>query len=229
MATPTLLAPEPRRRPRRTQSQRRAEARERILAATVESLDQVGFQRTTAAEIARRSGLTWGAVQHHFGDKDGILGAVIEDSFRRFEEGLQRGFESLGTGASLDRRVGVFVDAAWAHFASAHYRAAFEILLEDSARRRAAPAETDEDLSWQTAILRAWTRVWQRLFPDVPLPRRRALMLQHFTISALSGLASLELLAGEPSPNIREELSLLRRTLVRELRASRTRAARASG
>ncbi|HKK52995.1 MAG TPA: TetR family transcriptional regulator, partial [Myxococcota bacterium] len=50
-------------RSRRTQAERTAETRARILEATVESLDQVGFQRTTAAEITRRAGVTWGAVQ----------------------------------------------------------------------------------------------------------------------------------------------------------------------
>ena len=39
----------------------------------VECIAELGFQRTTAQEITRRAGVTWGAVQHHFGDKDGIL------------------------------------------------------------------------------------------------------------------------------------------------------------
>jgi AcrR family transcriptional regulator len=216
------------RRPRRSQLERTAETRARILAATVESIGDVGFQRTTSAEITRRSGVTWGAVQHHFGSKDGILAAILEDSFNRFSEGLMEAFANLGGSASLGRRIDAFIESAWAHFDSAHYRAAFEILLKDSAARRSGstsdPKSDPNDLSWQGEILKAWTRIWRRLFPDVDLGRRRAMMIQHYTISVLSGLASMQFLAGEAAPFVRDELDLLKRTLAREFRAARASA-----
>ena len=65
-------------RERRSHAERTAETRCRVMAAVVESIADVGYQKTTSAEIARRAGVTWGAVQHHFGDKDGILMAVLE-------------------------------------------------------------------------------------------------------------------------------------------------------
>jgi AcrR family transcriptional regulator len=195
--------------------ERTAETRTRILAATVESLGEVGFQRTTSAEISRRSGLTWGAVQHHFGSKSGILTAVLEDSFNRFSEGLIEAFEDLGRSTSLGRRIDTFVDSAWAHFDSVHYRAAFEILLEDSASKLSGSPSEQKDQSWQIEIFKAWTRVWRRLFPDVALGRRRAMMIQHYTISMLSGLASMQRLSGEAIPFIDDELELLKSTLAR--------------
>ena len=62
----------PRRRPRvrRSQAERSAETRTRILAAGIDSIADVGLQRSTAAEIACSAGVTWGAVQHHVGDKE---------------------------------------------------------------------------------------------------------------------------------------------------------------
>lgn len=201
--------------------ERKAETRARILTATVESIGEVGFQRTTSTEIARRSGVTWGAVQHHFGNKDGILGAILEDSFNRFSEGLLKAFEDLGKSTSLTRRIDVFIDSAWSHFDTAHYRATFEILLEDSASRKAGAAN---DRSWQGEILKAWTRIWRQLFPDVNLGRSRAMMIQHYTISVLSGLASMQLFAGEAPPFVQDELDLLKRTLAREFRAVRASA-----
>jgi AcrR family transcriptional regulator len=59
--------------PRRRHAEPSAETRARILGAVVECISEIGFQRTTASEIAARAGVTWGAVQHHLGDKDGIL------------------------------------------------------------------------------------------------------------------------------------------------------------
>ena len=43
-------------------------------------------------------------------------------------------------------------------------------------------------------------------------------MIQHYTISTLSGLASMQLLAGERAPFARDELGILKRTLAREFR-----------
>ena len=115
-------------RGRRTQAERTAETRGRIVAAVVESIAEIGFQRTTASEIAQRSGVTWGAVQHHFGGKDGILAAVLEDSFARFERRLAD-VPPARSGTPLEERVSRFVDGAWQHFESAPYRSTFEILL----------------------------------------------------------------------------------------------------
>jgi len=212
---PLRLPPRP--RTRRTQAQRTAETRARILAATVESILEVGLPRTTAAEISRRSGVTWGAAQHHFGSKDGILGAVLEDSFNRFADGLNAAFDALGEEASLHKRIDAFVDSAWEHFGGADYRATFEILLEDSAARRAAASKEEEATHWQGELLEAWTRIWRQLFPDLAVGSRRAKMLQHLTISTLSGLASMQLLAGEANPFIAEELGVLKRALAAEL------------
>ena len=50
-------------RPRRSHAERTAETRSRVKAAVIESMAEVGYQRTTGAEIARRAGVTWGAVQ----------------------------------------------------------------------------------------------------------------------------------------------------------------------
>lgn len=70
--------PVPTARPR-THAERGAETRAEILRTVSESVVEVGFARTTAAEIPRRADVTWGAVQHHFGGKDGMPTAVLEN------------------------------------------------------------------------------------------------------------------------------------------------------
>jgi AcrR family transcriptional regulator len=195
---------------RRSHAERTAQTRARILAAVVESIAEVGFPRTTAAEITRRAGVTWGAVQHHFGDKDGILLAVLEDSFGRFAERLDA---VPLDGVSLERRVRLFLERAWSHFTSREYASTYEILL-DHLRRRDLPGPP-----WQLRMSRAWERVWERFFGAARLPRRRHGVLQHYTISVLSGLASTLLLEGRGARLRDPELALLERTLVRELGA----------
>jgi AcrR family transcriptional regulator len=196
-------------RARRTHAERTAETRGRILAAVVECIGELGFQRTTASEIARRAGVTWGAVQHHFGGKDGILLAVLADSFERFAARLS---DVETAGLPLEKRVGLFLDRAWEHFGSAHFRSTFEILLS-----YAGAEGPDREPLWQDEMFRAWNRIWSKFFADGALPRRRTVILQEYTIAALSGLASLQLLGGA-KPRLRQpELDLLKQTLVREL------------
>jgi AcrR family transcriptional regulator len=194
---------------RRTQAERTAATRERIVRAVVESIADVGFQKTTASEITRRAGVTWGAVQHHFGGKDGILAAVLEESFERFAARLAA---VPIEGASLSERVSAFVDLAWAHFGSPDYRSTFEILLNGT-------REDDEPEVpiWQRGMFTAWNRVWSQIFADVDLPRRTVVALQAFAISVFSGMAALAMLRRAVEPVHSAELDLLKRTLVREM------------
>ncbi|MCP5116547.1 MAG: TetR/AcrR family transcriptional regulator, partial [bacterium] len=48
-------------RKRRSHAERSSETQSRIKTAVVEAISELGFQRTTAAEISRRAGVSWGA------------------------------------------------------------------------------------------------------------------------------------------------------------------------
>ncbi len=201
-------------RARRSHAERTAETRARVLAAVVESISEVGFQKTTAAEIARRAGVTWGAVQHHFGDKDGILTAVLEASFDRFAELLEES-PVPDEEASVEERATLFVERSWAHFSSAHYRSTLEILLN---------LPEDLEMGWQTEMLDAFLRIWLLYFPEATSsrhrrPARAGLELMHYAISVLSGLAVTGLLEGRTAATAprRRELGFLVDTLAREI------------
>ena len=111
---------------RRSQADRSAETRARILAAAVRCVDELGFARATFQRIARRAGVTVGAVQHHFAAKEDVLRAVLEDSF----EHLSRCFDGVCVeGASLEERVSIFIDRAWLHCGYPPFRSTLEILM----------------------------------------------------------------------------------------------------
>jgi AcrR family transcriptional regulator len=191
---------------RRTQAERTAETRRRILDAVVASIAEVGFQRTTATEIARRAGVTWGAVQHHFGAKGGILEAVLEDTFERFEARLG----DIPADAPLARRVTLFVERAWEHFASPHFRSTFEILLHHG---KGDGAEVPPH--WQEKMFRDFDRVFERLFSDCGLPRRERAAVHQYAVGQLMGLAALHML--DESHSRRPQLAMLERALLQEL------------
>jgi len=210
-------------RPRRTQAERRATTRQRILEAVVSSIAEVGFRQTTATRIAARAGVTWGAVQHHYGGKEGILAAVLDDTFTRFASH----FDDLPDPATtpLDVRARQFVARAWAHFGGSHFRSMFEILLQafrGSGEHRATPGEQ------QLRMLEGVDRLWRRAFPDAPLPRARRVELESYTLAVLMGLALQRAIAGGGTREPKVEIGLLARTLASEL-ASAAASGRARG
>ncbi len=65
-------------RVRRTQAQRSAAMRNRLLDATVECLVSHGYAGTTTPRIAELAGVTRGAQIHHFRSKEDLVVAAIE-------------------------------------------------------------------------------------------------------------------------------------------------------
>lgn len=192
-------------RVRRSQTERAAATRDRVVAAVVECIAEIGFQKTTANEIARRAGVSWGAVQHHFRDKDGILVAVLEESFNRFADLLRA---PLPRDLSLAERVSVFVDRSWRHFGSPHYRSTYEILMN---------LPPDLEPVWQNEVLSTWNRIWQRFFPERPISSPHVTSVMRYAVSVMSGLATMNTLEGVPGRSRARELSFLKDTLEREL------------
>jgi AcrR family transcriptional regulator len=210
VAAPLVVPNRLRRRARRSHEERSTETRGRILEAVVQCIAELGFQRATATEIARRAGVTWGAVQHHFGGKNGILSAVLEDTFNRFSSR----FDDIPIDeTSLAERVSLFVDRAWDHFGSPHFRSTFEILLNH------LPTDEGEE-SVQSQMASAVDVLWIRLFSDAPLPRSRRLLIQRYAIAVLSGLAYSVILRGKNPGAPAGELRLLEQSILRELSAS---------
>jgi len=182
------------------------------MAAVVECIAEGGYQAATAAEISRRSGLTWGAVQHHFGDKDGILAAVLEEAFGRFVETLA----GEPAGRDLEDRVRWFVERAWLHFGSPHYRSTYSILVN---------LPSDPEPPWQKRLFDAWIDVWKRCFPESRASERRTVSLMLYAIAVLTGLAGVQALNRAPLGNLALELGWLEQTLLREIGGGANRGA----
>ncbi len=69
---------------RRTQEQRSAQTRARLLDATIECLVRYGYSGTTTPRVAEMAGVTRGAQVHHFGSKnDLVIGALQHLAARR--------------------------------------------------------------------------------------------------------------------------------------------------
>jgi len=66
-------------RPRETQVARSARTRAALLAAARTLFAEQGFAQTGREEIAKRAGVTRGALYHHFASKTEVAAAVVEE------------------------------------------------------------------------------------------------------------------------------------------------------
>ena len=65
---------------RKTQAQRRAQTHAALLEAAREVFAERGFHSTTGTEVAKRAGVTTGALYFHFADKNELFLAVLEEA-----------------------------------------------------------------------------------------------------------------------------------------------------
>ncbi len=71
---------------RRTQAERRAASRQRVIDAAIAVVGSKGYHGTTLAEIGQIAGCSRGLPHHYFGSKLELMSAVVEELGRRFQE-----------------------------------------------------------------------------------------------------------------------------------------------
>jgi AcrR family transcriptional regulator len=117
-------------------SERGRRTREKVIAAAAACVAEAGFAAAHTNRIAERAGVTWGVLQHHFGDKDGLLDAVLERGMESVEDGFA---ELTIEGADVRERVAAVVDAGWRVFTSPLALAADEIEINTRSPRADDP------------------------------------------------------------------------------------------
>ena len=104
----------------RRRLQQRAEVRRLILDATEALLVADGYEAFSMRRLADRCGYTAPTIYHHFGDKGGLLDALLEERFRQMVERIQQVPEAGDPLETLRRQLHAFV-----HFGienPTHYR-----------------------------------------------------------------------------------------------------------
>jgi AcrR family transcriptional regulator len=181
-------------------TQARAErTRARIMDETVRCVIEEGFAAATAKHIAERAGVTWGVIQYHFGDRDGLLAAVVDAGFDALRARMAS--VAVSPGSSRDR-VTALVDAAWTAFSTPTSRASLEILVATRARRDQA---TNEHLGAMAGRL---TRLGKDLIGD----RRDiagANAIGDLLWATLRGLVLTQMVVDEPIDSTRERAALV--------------------
>ena len=143
-------------RARRTQEQRSADTRTRLLDATVASLVEVGYAATTTTEVCARAGLSRGAQLHHFPTRaDLVVHAVAHLAKRRADE-VRRDLEPRDAAPDrLDRAL----DALWASFSGPLFYASLELWVasRSDAQLRASLVR------FERGVGREMAKLWREL------------------------------------------------------------------
>lgn len=129
--------------PRRpaTGAQVRADrTRATVIDETVRCVLEEGFAAASAKHITERAGVTWGVIQYHFGDRDGLLMAVVDLGFGQLLAALRDVAPDLAAGSGRDRTQRI-VDVIWTAFSSPTSLAAMEILIATRPGRRELDSE----------------------------------------------------------------------------------------
>ncbi|MHB8417766.1 MAG: TetR/AcrR family transcriptional regulator [Myxococcales bacterium] len=102
-------------RPRPVREQIREETQLRLLAAGEQVFAEQGVQAARVEDIAQRAGVAVGTLYNHFGDREGLLGAIAR--IRRAEL-VRKLDESMRASVSLpwDEQLAHFLAAMVAHF-----------------------------------------------------------------------------------------------------------------
>lgn len=117
----------PAKRERVPQAERRRVTRGKLLDATVESLVDLGYARTTTVEVGERTGLSRGTQLHHFPSKADLLVAAIEHLAE--ERSTEFSAELEARAAATDDPVDAMVDVLWGMFSDPIYWATIELMV----------------------------------------------------------------------------------------------------
>lgn len=114
-------------RPRRSNADRAAETRANVIESTISTLYEVGYSKTTFQEISSRSGVSLGAIQHHFQNKDVLILSTLEALL----DDLQGVTETLhGLSGDAASRCRSFIEVMWNEYYNRDvYIAVWEIII----------------------------------------------------------------------------------------------------
>jgi AcrR family transcriptional regulator len=171
-----------------------------VIDVTVQIVLSEGIAAASGRHIADTAGVTWGVIQYHFGDRDGLLMAVVDQGFAELTEALN----SLppATAESPTReRVESAVTAAWRAMSSPAARAATEILIGTRATRGTRTTEH----------IRRLGKTFNTLIASIDrdLSRARNAAIGELMLTTLRGLIANQLVTHRPVDTTRERQLLV--------------------
>jgi len=188
-------------RPRRSQEERSALTRARILDATLDTLAERGYAGTTTTAVAERAGVSRGAQLHHFRTRQELLAAAVGHLYARLTETYVKGFARLSPDAD---RIHAALELLWEVYNDPHLVAVVELQVA---------ARTDGALLAKLLPVGEGhhanvLRLAAEYFPEAASAQPRFLAILDLILDTLGGLRARALLRPD-DPAIPRTLALL--------------------
>ena len=203
----------PRRKARgtgRTHAERSSETREKVVEAATRCIAEYGYQQATVTRIAELSGISWGGIQHQFGNKAAIIQAVLDHALDEFVTGVQ-GISTQDD--QLETRVKFLVEGAWRLVKRPGFLAFLEIVLG----HRHQPPRRNPAWRYTARVSKVMISVWDHLFGALELSEEQVQTARRVTFSTLTGMA-VESVVRTDSPSFERPLEVLEENILRILR-----------
>ncbi|MBV9293661.1 MAG: TetR/AcrR family transcriptional regulator [Frankiales bacterium] len=144
---------------RRTQAERTAATRAALLTATVDTLVESGYRNTATQAVAKRAGVSYGALLHHFPTKADLLAAAVQHLFdQRIAE-----FRKAMADIPPDRpKVDAAIDTLWSMFQGPAFTAWLELWVAARTDPELAGAVTRVDQQFVDTSV----EIFRELFAD---------------------------------------------------------------
>jgi DNA-binding transcriptional regulator YbjK len=193
-------------RTRRTQQERRAETRQRLLDATIRSLVDYGYPATTGRRVAELAGVSRGAQTHYYPQMADLIGDAVEHLADRRAGELQRRVADL---RGSDRQVPALVDLLWDDYTSDLFRAVVKLWVaaDDDPVLRKRLASTERHLR---VVMRS---LFDELAAELGVPEVVAPRLE-LVFDAVRGLALIEVFEPRGRRSRRDRWATIRPLLI---------------
>jgi AcrR family transcriptional regulator len=174
---------------RRTQEERAAETRHRLLDATITLLLERGYFRITTADIASVAGVSRGALTHHFASKEEIVTRAVQHQLRKVTADLHQLADSL-EGKSTDE----VVDYLWDMMAGGLFLVTLEYLPE----ARHNPDFKAQMIPVVKEFHAALDAIWARLSEHAGIQPVHAQVMLNATMCLIRGMVAQTIVRDDP-------------------------------
>lgn len=176
---PTVTA-EPQRH--RTQAERSAATRVRLLDATIDCLVELGWSGTSTTEVVRRAGVSRGAQVHHYPTKEDLVVAAVEHLCGRRMAEYRATLERL---PASERTPAASIDLLWSIWSGPPLEAWLELIVACRTR----PALRARFVELEHRFFDAAVALFRETQPEMAGDPEFARMALRFTFCLLDGLA----------------------------------------
>lgn len=178
-------------KPSRTQEERTATTRSRLVASTLDLLLSKGYAGTTTVDIAARAGLTRGALAHHFSGKDELVVEAFNYHLTTVAHDI-RSYAGLMHDGSLS--LGDFIDRVWIIFSGPF----FMLTLEEVTAARHNDFLRIRLQKRTREFHESLDAIWRQFFSDTGLNALEIEVMLNATLCLLRGMGVQTVLRDDP-------------------------------